>query len=111
MTRRPSGGPRRQRDGKAAASLLASAHRFEDPPPCTTNPALFDGLGSGGKVTQALPRWLEAERLCHQCPLLPDCRTLADGFAGVVAGRIYGISTVADGTAPSSITPKTRRAA
>lgn len=105
---RPSGIPRRLADGKVAAGLLAAAHRYEDPPPCTTDPALFDGLEMGGKVRQALPRWLEAERLCHQCPMLADCEAVAEGLAGIVAGRLYGISTVPNGTPPSSIPTRTR---
>ncbi|BDB60130.1 hypothetical protein RDE2_19240 [Rhodococcus sp. RDE2] len=92
-------------NARAAASLLrTTATTRDDPvPPCVSRPHLFDHHEPGAALVDEMPRLLEAERLCLQCPLLASCEVLADGFRSVAAGRMYGFPRVADGTPPSSI--------
>lgn len=90
---------------RAAASLLraTTTTRDDPPPPCVSRPHLFDHHEPGAALVDEMPRLLEAERLCLQCPLLASCEVLADGFRGVAAGRLYGFPRVPDGTPPSAL--------
>lgn len=98
-------------NARAAAALLSrSTTRDEAPlPPCVDRPHLFDHHETGAALVDELPRLLEAEALCLQCPLLASCAVLADGFKGVAAGRLYGFPRVHDGTPPSSVRPRPTR--
>lgn len=99
---------RRAVEGRAAAALLSEVDT-SSAPPCSQVPHLFDPLSSSERVWEGVPRWLEAERLCLQCPLLPACEAVADGLEGVAAGRLYGIGRVPDGTPPSALPPRLTR--